>query len=112
MALLWKSEGVILVSRPLAGEIMVLDSDSLRHLRTIRAGAGARFFDLDETGRRLFVGNYLEGTLSCISFEDGKTTGIWKLGPLVRGVKYDPERNVVYTCSLAGAFMVDVGEAS
>jgi len=112
MARYWEEEGVVLVSRPLAGEILVLDAVDFHRIRSLRVGAGSRFFDIDKQGRHLFVGNYLKGSLHEVSFDDGEISKTWILGPFVRGVAYDPKREAVYTCSLEGALRIKVREES
>ncbi|MBL8178966.1 MAG: beta-propeller fold lactonase family protein [Bryobacterales bacterium] len=82
-----------------ADGIGVVDAESVKLLRTIKAGSDPEQFDLSRDGKLLFVSNEDSGETSIVEIDTGKVVHSVKVGEEPEGVTTSPDGKFVYVTS-------------
>jgi hypothetical protein len=91
------------------GTVEMIDMRKLKSKGLIRSDYGVREIDYDPSTKRLFLGNYLRGTLDVVNPFTGVNLGSYYVGRRIRRVRYSRITGNVYVPTCNGFFKVDVG---
>lgn len=95
--------GLLYISLPLRSSVAVVDEKTLKTMRLLPAGLGARALALDEAGNRLFIGNQIASTTDVYDLETWKKTNTF-YSPRPRYMLYMQKDNTLITAGSSGVF--------
>lgn len=112
----WTSFGVvsspdgrsIFVARPIASEVVRIDTGTLEVADRIEVGFGVRDLDVDPKRNLLFAGNYFDGTLDVVDIATGKRLARHYAGRLLRGLYYHRDTDRLFLATGCGILWADV----
>ena len=93
----------LLVGLDMSQNILMLDADTLKVIKTYPAGFTTRDIAVDEDAGIMAIGNFITGTVNLIRLSDGRLLKTWQVGRGVRSVHIDARNSAVYAASLCGA---------
>jgi hypothetical protein len=94
----WITSGIVFfedhfyVAAPFYSKALEIDARTLLIDRVFKAGYGGRALEIDPTRKILFIGSYLDGKITAVDLQSGKTLKTAYAGMLMRGIKVFNDR--------------------
>ncbi|WP_146740270.1 YncE family protein [Hyphomonas sp. GM-8P] len=89
----------LLVTSPVASEILRLNADTLLEQGVLKAPFGVRTLAFDPKQKILFAGSFTTGQIKMIDMNDNHTIGTVYLGPWLRSIELDTETGTAFVSS-------------
>ena len=95
------------VSLPLQHQVGIFRTGELEKTGKILTAGFSRDLAIAPDEGWLFTGGYFNGIVEQFDLTTGRRLGQWQVGPLLRGLEWDPHRRRVYTASADGIHRIE-----
>jgi hypothetical protein len=108
-----QANGVIYAPDGHRGVVHVLEAETLKNLGQFDASPGVRGILLDPANpKRVFSFNYASGEVREHQMPSGKTLRTWSLGPILRSLRWDCNRDALLGATSQGGYRIWLNMAS
>lgn len=90
------------LAKPYHNKVLIVDLAAMRTAGSLDTEPGPRDLEIDSGRSRLYVGNYIAGTVQEFDLEQGRAVRAWPLAKQVRGVCRSADLNRLFAATACG----------